>query len=135
MKGHDVNLPTTALHIAAYENHYEMCQLIISNIENKGPTDGHGSTPLHYAAQMGHLRICYLFIENGMPLNTKNRSSNTPTDKAKSNGFYDVVKLIESAMENKEEALKTEVLLSETWNDGEYYTPLTITDAKRMKYI
>ena len=32
MKKHDISVPTTALHIAAYENHYEMCQLIMSSI-------------------------------------------------------------------------------------------------------
>ena len=117
-----------------------MCELIMANIENKSPKDGHGSTPLHYAAQMGHLRICKLFIENNLPLNTTNKSSHTPIDKAKSNGFYDVVQLIESAIEFEDEALKNEVLNNEALKtkvlrDESIDEPFAIREAKRRKLI
>lgn len=135
MKKHDISLPTSALHIAAYENHYEMCQLIMSSIENKSPKDGHGSTPLHYAAQMGHLRICKLFIENKLPLNVTNKSSHTPIDKAKLNGFYDVVHLIESSIGNQDEVSKNEELKTNSIRVESFEEPFAIREAKRRKLI
>ena len=46
-----------ALHVAAQNGHLEVCQLIITNVEDKNPTNNHGLTPLHAAAEKGHLEI------------------------------------------------------------------------------
>merc|ERR1739844_53336 len=91
------------------------CQLIMSNIENKSPEDGHGSTPLHYAAFMGRHHICKLFIENNQKLSVKNKSFHTPYDLAMSNNCYDVGHLIESAIENPEKALRDATLKERQW--------------------
>merc|ERR1719334_209920 len=54
----------TLLHKAAFLGHYDICHLIIENVEDKNPSDQFGRTPLHKAAQKGHTEICRLIIKN-----------------------------------------------------------------------
>ena len=57
-------LGTTQLHIAAFRGYFDICQLILENVEEKNPANKMGKTPLHLAAQGGHLGIVQLIIKN-----------------------------------------------------------------------
>ena len=55
----------TPLHVAAGVGHFEICKLIIDNIENKNPKSNIGGrTPFHCAAENGDPRICQYIIDN-----------------------------------------------------------------------
>ena len=45
------------LHYAALNGHLEICEAIITKIDDKNPRDNFGFTPLHFAAYQGHLEI------------------------------------------------------------------------------
>ena len=85
---------STPLHVAAKRGCFEMCQLIVMEIDNKNPKDFQGYTPLHYAAEEGHYQICKLFIKNGMQLNVKNNSDKMPLTLAYEKGHENVIDLI-----------------------------------------
>ena len=46
----------TPLHLAAMFDYFDICNLIIKDIENQNPANRHGQTPLHLAAKYGHLK-------------------------------------------------------------------------------
>jgi ankyrin repeat protein len=52
------------LHKAAKNGHYEVCQLVISNVNEKNPASNDGFTPLHIATKHGHYKICNLIKKN-----------------------------------------------------------------------
>ena len=55
----------TPLHSAAQNGHFDVCQLILSFIQDKNPkSDITDITPLHYAAKNGHFEVCKLIVEN-----------------------------------------------------------------------
>ena len=54
----------TPLHMAAEKGHYEVFQLIISNVNEKNPASHDGFTPLHIATKHGHYKICNLIGKN-----------------------------------------------------------------------
>ena len=55
----------SALHDAAFWGYFEVCKLIIDNVDDANQNNGHWyTTPLHLAAQNNHLLICQLFMEN-----------------------------------------------------------------------
>ena len=62
----------TPLHYAAESGYLAICQLIITNVEDKNPglRSSGGLTPLHLAATKGHYDICQLFMENIPELRT-----------------------------------------------------------------
>ena len=53
----------TPLHIAAKNGYFEICKLIIDNVDHTNPADNNGSTPLYLAAQNGHLGIFKLMYQ------------------------------------------------------------------------
>ena len=45
--------------------HFQLCKLLIENMEDKCPRDNLGwDTPFHWAAEMGHWDICKIFIQH-----------------------------------------------------------------------
>ena len=63
----------TALHMAAFVGHTEVCRCIIDMLDDKNPTDKYGETPLSHAVLNGHLEIYQLIAES---LEDKNPSVN-----------------------------------------------------------
>ena len=51
----------TPLHLAAEHGHFEICQLLIADIDDKHPVACNGMTPKDYAFQYGHNDILKLF--------------------------------------------------------------------------
>ena len=51
---------TSPLHLAASLGNFEVCKLIIGNIQDPNPTSYLGETPLGIARQKGHGKICRL---------------------------------------------------------------------------
>ena len=72
----------TPLHHAAEKNNFEICKLIIGNIEENNPSDNRGNTPLHHAAKNSNLEICKLICQDITDKNPKNNSGLTPLDYA-----------------------------------------------------
>ena len=54
----------TPFHFASDKGHFDICKLIIDNVNDKNPSQNDGETPLHNAANGGHFEICKLIIDN-----------------------------------------------------------------------
>ena len=54
----------TPLHEAAELDSFEVCQVIVKNVDEKNPKDDKGITPFCLAAKRGNFKICYLIIDN-----------------------------------------------------------------------
>ena len=54
-----------ALHLAVQNGHFEVCKIIVEQIEDKDPVDINGDTPLHIAAKNGRFKIYRYLIKNG----------------------------------------------------------------------
>merc|ERR1712203_1303004 len=53
----------TPLHYATTKGFFEICSLILENIEDKNPKADRDWTPLHLAARYGQLEICKLIMK------------------------------------------------------------------------
>ena len=53
----------TPFHYAAQNGLFEVCKLILENVQDKNPVGLDGWTPLDFAAENGHLKVCHLIIE------------------------------------------------------------------------
>ena len=51
-------------HMAASKGHFDICKLIIDNVDNKNLASNNGSTSLQEATQNGQLEICKLIIDS-----------------------------------------------------------------------
>ena len=91
----------TTLHSAAFGNQYEMCQYIISKVEDTNPKDKNGRTPLHLAAMFGHLKICTLIIKNTSDKNPGDSEGKTPLHLAADFERADVCRLLISNVIDK----------------------------------
>ena len=67
----------------------EICNLIITNVEDKIPTM-FGETPFYKAADFGQIEICKLFIDNLVNKNPCNDDGNTPLHAAAGSGHLEV---------------------------------------------
>ena len=80
----------TPLHEAAYEGHFNVCKLIIGEMEpvHQHPkTRVQEETPLHFAAKNGHMKVCAVFTDfEGL----KDRYGNTPFHLAAKGGYDSV---------------------------------------------
>ena len=56
---------TTPLQIIAERGNLELCETILTKIEDKNQKDSNGNIPLHITSKKGHHDLCKLFIENG----------------------------------------------------------------------
>ena len=59
----------TALHFAAQEDRYEICQYLIDNGADLEAKSSIGRTPLHLCSLRGHEKIVRLLINNGADIN------------------------------------------------------------------
>ena len=87
-------LKTSPLHMAAHQGHFEICRLIVENVQDKCPVDGHGDTPLHMAAHMGHQDIYHLIAQNVPDKNPMDNDGVTPLDYAKQERNADMCQFI-----------------------------------------
>ena len=54
----------TPLHWAAQKGHFDICHLILKNIQDKNPENIIGHTPLTLAARFGHFEVFKLIFDN-----------------------------------------------------------------------
>ena len=66
----------TPLHTAARNGHFEVCKLILENVEDKNPPDNIGSTPINEAIKKKNFKIARLILNH-----TENASINEPPRK------------------------------------------------------
>ena len=68
----------TPLHLAASEEHFEICQLLLErNADVRVHSDG-GNTPLHLAASGHHLQIVGILLQYNAEVNSRNEDGRTP---------------------------------------------------------
>ena len=89
------------LHYAALNGHLEICEAIITKIEDKNPRDNFGFTPLHFAAYQGHLEILQTIIRQVEDKNPKCKRGNTPLHYATIQDRLQTFEEIMSVIENK----------------------------------
>ena len=97
-KGNDGMTP---FHIAAYNNHLNLCKVIIEQLQDKNPGNIYGVTPLHYAAMRGHLRICTLIMKSVQDKNPGNKGGGTPLHFAAQFGHYYICYLMMDKLDDK----------------------------------
>ena len=85
----------TPLHLAAQEGHFEVCDYILTLVNDKNPRDENGQTPLHAAVLAGELKICELILKNVENKNPPDNDGETPLDHARDYEYHQIVKLIE----------------------------------------
>ena len=96
------NRGMTAFNLAASNNHLNLCQVIIEQLQNKNPGDSlHLTTPLHYAALRGHFKICKLIMKSVQDKNPRSIVGYTPLHYAAENGHYDICSLILDLVDDK----------------------------------
>ena len=73
MKNHADLEGKTPLHLAAEQGYFEICQLLIDNIEDKHPLAANDMTPKDYAKRYGHYEIVELFNDKKKKKNGKGK--------------------------------------------------------------
>ena len=84
----------TCLHLASSNGHFNMCQHIIGNVDNKNPEDINRITPLDIAASKGYFQICKLIVDNVENKNPAKINGATPLHTAANYGHFEICKLI-----------------------------------------
>ena len=97
---------STPFHVAACNNHLNLCKVIIEKIEDKNPGCNDGITPLHQAAIMGHLKLCKLIMTKLPNKNPGNNKGQTPLHGAAAKGHLQVCKLIMGKLSAKNPGCK-----------------------------
>ena len=92
-------------HFAAQKGHYNICKIIIDNVDEKNPSiHDDGSTPLFIAAANGHRLIFKLIFESLASDNNKNPRSDggyTPLHIAASKGHLEICQIILEEVDDK----------------------------------
>ena len=68
----------TPLHIAAFERHTEIAELLIAKGADVNAKDEYDNTPLHTSADMGAKEIAELLIAKGAEVNARSEYQSTP---------------------------------------------------------
>lgn len=84
----------TPLHLAAWEGHKDVAELLISKGANVNAKCKDGSTPLHFAAMFGHKDIAALLISKGADVNIEDTFGYTPLHLAIEADSKDVAELL-----------------------------------------
>lgn len=85
----------TALHYAARNGHYEICQsLVHSNVDVNALTRSGGTTALIRAAMMGHKNIVELLLKHRARSDIQDQDGNNALHKAAQNGHGPVIETI-----------------------------------------
>lgn len=84
----------TALSIAAYAGHNEICQMLLAKGANPNRETMDGFLPLVMAAGMGHARTCEALIAAGADINRAESRGRRPLTQASWHGHVDAVRLL-----------------------------------------
>jgi len=84
----------TPLHLAAFNGHRDVAEVLLANNANVDAKDNHGNTPLHWAAANGHKDVAELLLANNAAVNAKGNGGATPLHAAVFKGYKDVVQLL-----------------------------------------
>ena len=95
-----IPIKCSPMHIVAERGNLELCQHVISRLEDKNPKDFRGETPLHWAAKEGHYGVSKLILENNINKNPKDDKGITPAHLAAAGDNFELCKLIIDNLEN-----------------------------------
>ena len=84
----------TPLHIAAFEGHTEIAELLIARGADVHAKDKNDNTPLHTSANMGAKEIAELLISKGVNVKATNEFVRTPLHYASCRGSKEIVELL-----------------------------------------
>ncbi|CAG8980198.1 hypothetical protein HYALB_00012391 [Hymenoscyphus albidus] len=84
----------TALHLATFNNHLTVVQILLANGADLEAKDTYGRTALHIASRTGYQTIVQLLLENGADLEAKNTSAGTVLHEASRAGHLTIVQLL-----------------------------------------
>lgn len=84
----------TLLHFAVFENHKEICEILIQAGIDVNQGDINGKTPLFYAAFCGYEEICKVLIQTKANINQKDNDGNTALHFAVSEGHVVISQLL-----------------------------------------
>ena len=84
----------TPLHKAAGNGNFEICKLLIENVENKSPRSSIGYTPLHESADNGNVEIFKLIFDNVQEKEPEDNKGQTPLHHAAECGNLEVCQLL-----------------------------------------
>ena len=98
----------TALHFAAEQGHFDVCEYLINNLdgEDKNPKDKYAQTPMHLVARAGHNEICKVFIDHGANPNPTTNRGTSALEYATIFGQFETFKLIMETQNEKNPLLK-----------------------------
>ena len=78
------------LHWAAMSGQLQICEKIMSKIENKSPKDNLERSPIHFAAIFGYNNVCSLMLKNISDKNPKDKYQWTPLHHAAGEGHLEM---------------------------------------------
>ncbi|XP_063408132.1 uncharacterized protein LOC134691514 [Mytilus trossulus] len=84
----------TALMLAAWGGHLEICRLLIDRRCKIDTTNGGGRTALMKAAMGGHLEICRLLIDRRCKIDTTSRNGRTALHYAAEEGYLQIARCL-----------------------------------------
>ena len=94
----------TPLHHAVESDHTKSAKLFIEHPDTDvNAQNRDNDTPLHQCSYYGYLEICALLIEHGAILDLKNKQGQTPLESAVERKQYEIVKLLEKAINRVKE--------------------------------
>ena len=98
----------TPLHGAAEKGHFDICSIIIDQVDKISPqTHWKGKTPLHLAIEYQKLDVCRLLISKNHNLNVADRTGKTALHYVAKNGQLEICQSIITKVKNKSPVDKT----------------------------
>ena len=92
------------IHMAIEMNRRNSAKFLIKYPETDvNAQDNDNKTALHQCSSYGYLEICILLIEHGAILDLKNKQGQTPLDTAVEQKQYEIIKLLEKAINRVKE--------------------------------
>ena len=92
LKASDKEHNVTALHLAAYFGHFDVCQMLIESNADLEAADRHGDRPLHSAARNGMKDCVRLLIQSGANKDSVGFNGRTAFHHAINCGHIDVIR-------------------------------------------
>ncbi|XP_065224297.1 ankyrin-1-like [Planococcus citri] len=104
----------TPLHLAAFNGHNEIVQLLIDaggkiNVVTISKNICEGNTPLHFSTMRNHLKTAQLLLQNGACYDVKNFQNKAPVELTKSEGVADLLQCIHKLFQAVGEGSKSPV--------------------------
>ncbi len=93
---------SSALHMASFNGHEEIVQLLLQHKANPNLLDKQSFYPLQLAASKGRDAICKLLIENGATIEAKTQHGGTALHVAAASDFPSTIQVLLDAGANKE---------------------------------